>query len=349
MEPFRVALIGYGLAGSAFHAPFISTSPELTLAAIVTRDEARREQARKRHPDAELLDSADDVWRRAGDFDLVVVGTPARTHVPLATAAVEAGLAVVVEKPFAPTAAEGQTLVESARQLDVLLTVFQNRRWDGDFLTVRKLVEQGELGEITRFESSFERWRPEADPDSYAEQDPGSGGVLFDLGSHLVDQALQLLGPVRSVYGEIDTRRPGTRADDDAFVALTHESGVRSHLWMSAAAARSAARFRVLGMRAGYVKYGLDVQEDALRAGLVPGGPKWGREPEGAWGIVGTEHDIRPFPTEAGAYQDFYRSLVASLRDGAPPPVDPQDAVSGLEVLEAARLSAEEGRVVTPS
>src|SRR5215216_5557270 len=190
MQPFRVALIGYGLAGSAFHAPFIETATELSLAAIVTRHEARREQARVRHPDAELLDSADEVLRRAADFDLVVVGAPARVHIELATAAIEAGLPVVVEKPFAPTAAEARALVESARQPDVLLTVFQNRRWDGDFLTVRKLVEQGELGEITRFESSFERWRPQVEPGSYAERDPLAGGVLFDLGSHLVDQAL---------------------------------------------------------------------------------------------------------------------------------------------------------------
>ena len=349
MQPFRVALIGYGLAGSAFHAPFIETTPELSLAAIVTRDEARREQARGLHPDAELLDSADEIWRRGPDFDLVVVGAPARAHIELATAAVEAGLPVVVEKPFAPTAAEARALIETARQRNVLLTVFQNRRWDGDFLTVRKLIDQNELGEITRFESSFERWRPDVDPGSYEQEDPGVGGVLFDLGSHLVDQALQLFGPVRSIFGEIDTRRPRTRADDDVFVALTHESGVRSHLWMSAAATQSAPRFRVLGMRAGYLKYGLDVQEDALRAGQLPGGPEWGREPEEAWGAVGAGDNVRPVPTEPGAYQDFYRGVVASLREGAPPPVDPQDVVSALEVLEAARASAGEGRVVTRS
>jgi predicted dehydrogenase len=346
---FRVALIGYGLAGSAFHAPFIVTNPELALAAVVTRAEARREQARRLHPNVELLDSPDDVWRRAADYDLVVVGAPARAHVPLANAAVEAGLPVVVEKPFAPTAAEGRALVEQARERGVLLSVFQNRRWDGDFLTVRRLIEQGDLGEVTRFESSFERWRPDVKPGSYAEEDPAAGGVLFDLGSHLVDQALQLFGRVRSVYGEIDTRRPGTRADDDVFVALTHESGVRSHLWMSAAATQSAPRFRVLGMRAGYLKYGLDVQEDALVRGEVPGGADWGREPEVAWGVVGAGDDVRPVPTEPGAYQDFYRGLVASLRDGAPPPVGPQDAVSGLEVLEAARASTGEGKVVALS
>jgi predicted dehydrogenase len=344
MEPFRVALIGYGLAGSAFHAPFIETNPELSLAAIVTRDEGRREQARTRYPDARLFDSADELWNRADDFDLVVVGAPLLTHVPLARAAVEAGLPVVVEKPFAVTAGDALQLVETARERDVLLTVFQNRRWDGDFMTVKKLVEGGELGEITRFESSFERWRPSVNPGA-AEQ----GGVLLDLGSHLVDQAMQLFGPASRVFGEVDTRRPGSPENDDVFVALTHESGVRSHLWMSAAATQSAPRFRVLGMRAGYVKYGLDPQEDTLVAGHLPDEPDWGREPVEAWGVVGARDDVQPVPTEPGAYQEFYRGVVTSLRDGAPPPVDPQDAVSGLEVLEAARVSAEEGRVIALS
>ncbi len=347
MEPLRVALIGYGLAGSAFHAPFIATNPELTLAAVVTRDEARREQAGTLHPDVEALDSPDEIWERAADLDVVVVASPLRTHFELGTAAVQAGLPVVVEKPFMPTAAQARELVEKARPRGVLLTVFQNRRWDGDFLTVRELVERGELGEITRFESSFERWRPEVG--ARAESDPEQGGVLLDLGSHLVDQALQLFGPVRSVYGELDSRRSADSTNDDVFVALTHESGVRSHLWMSAAATQSAPRFRVLGMRAGYLKYGLDVQEDALVAGGLPSEAGWGREPEEAWGVLGAGDDVRTVATEPGAYQEFYAGLVASLRDGAPPPVDPQDAVSGLEVLEAARLSAGEGRVVALS
>lgn len=343
MPPFRVALIGYGLAGSAFHAPFIATNPDLELAAVVTRDESRRELARTRYPEAELLDSASELWGRAENLDVVVVAAPLPAHVPLARDAVEAGLPVVVEKPFAPTAGDARELVETARERGVFLTVFQNRRWDGDFLTVRKLVEGGELGEITRFESSFERWRPNVQPG------PEQGGVLLDLGSHLVDQALLLFGPVQRVFGELDTRRPESPENDDVFVALTHASGVRSHLWMSAAATQSAPRFRVLGMRAGYLKYGLDPQEDALVGGGLPDDSEWGREPEEAWGVVGAGDDVRPVPTEPGAYQEFYRGLVASLRDDAPPPVDPQDAVSGLEVLEAARGSAGEGSVVALS
>jgi len=170
--------------------------------------------------------------------------------------------------------------------------------------------------------------------------------LLYDLGNHLVDQALLLFGPALDVYAELDVRRAGARIDDDVFVALTHASGVRSHLWMSAVAAQLGPRFRVLGDRAAYVKHGLDVQEGLLTDGVRPGGSGWGEEPEGRWGVLGTADDIGPVPSEPGAYQRFYEGIVATLRGGAPP-VDPAEVVASLEVLDAARRSARERRVVT--
>ena len=339
MEPKRVALIGYGLAGEAFHAPLIASVPGLELAAVVTRDEARRAGAAGRYPGIELLDSADDVWARARDFDLAVLASPNRTHVALARASVDAGLPVVVDKPLAATAADARDLVDEARRAGVMLTVFQNRRWDGDFLTVRRLVADGELGRVLRFESRFERWRPEIKESWRELGDPEeAGGVLFDLGSHLVDQALQLFGPVDGVYAELDGRRPGAQVDDDAFVALEHLSGVRSHLWMSAVAAHLGPRMRVLGDRAAYVKHGLDVQEAALREGRRPDTEAgWGEEPESAWGVVGAGEEWRPLRTDAGAYQRFSAGVARALEHGAPPPVDPGDALSALEILDAAR------------
>jgi predicted dehydrogenase len=332
----RVALIGYGVAGSAFHAPVIASVPELELAAVVTRDETRRSDVRERYPGAQVLDDAEEVW--GGGFDLVVVAAPNRLHVSLARAAIEAGVPVVVDKPLATSAAEARELVSSAARRSVLLTVFQNRRWDGDFLTVCRLLEQGSLGRVLRFESRFERWRPQVGSGWRERGEPEEGGgVLLDLGSHLVDQALQVFGPARDVYGELDLRRPGAKVEDDAFVALTHESGVRSHLWMSAVAAQPGPRFRVLGDRAAYVKYGLDVQEEALRAGRRPDEPGWGAEPEARWGVIGTGAEAERVPTEPGAYQRFYEGLAAALRDGTPPPVDPADAVAALEVIDAAR------------
>jgi predicted dehydrogenase len=337
----RVALLGYGLAGSAFHAPFIAAAPGLRLAAIVTRNEERRARALRDHPEASVLETVEEVWSKADEFDLVVVAAPNRAHVPLAGGSVEAGLPVIVDKPLAPSAAEGRALVEQARRREIMLTVFQNRRWDGDYLTLRSLLEREALGKVFRFESRFERWRPE--PAAGWRERPGAeeaGGLLFDLGSHLVDQAIQLFGSVERVHAELDIRRPGAEVDDDVFLALEHASGVRSHLWMSAVTAQKGPRLRVLGERAAYVKHGLDVQEEALRAGRSPAEPGWGEEPPEHWGRIGVDGDLREVPTKPGSYAAFYDAVVESLRGDAPPPVDPSNAVEVLEVLEAARDTA---------
>jgi scyllo-inositol 2-dehydrogenase (NADP+) len=346
--PLRTALIGYGVAGSAFHAPFIATTPGLRLAAIVTRDDERRARALRDHPGVSLFESADQIWSQPDDFDLVVVAAPNRAHVPLGLAALAAGLPVVVDKPLAGSAADGRRLVDAARERGLMLTVFQNRRWDGDFLTVGRLLADGALGRVLRFESRFERWRPEVGGGWRERADADdAGGLLFDLGSHLADQAVQLFGPVQAVYAELEIRRPGAEVDDDDFVALEHAEGVRSHLWMSAVAGLNGPRFRVLGDRAAYTKHGLDIQEEALRAGRSPSEPGWGEEPRDRWGRLGVGEELQEVPTEPGSYGAFYAAVAASLRDGAPPPVDPVEAVEVLEVLEAARSSSLERKVVS--
>jgi predicted dehydrogenase len=334
----RVALVGYGLAGSVFHAPFISTTPGLELSVVVTGDNERRQQALRAHPGVTVVGTADEVWERAGELDLAVIATPNSSHVPLGLAALEAGLGVVVDKPLALNAAEGGRLVDAAAERGLMLTAFQNRRWDGDFLTLRRLLDANELGRVHRFESRFERWRPDLGG-GWRERVPPEegGGLLLDLGSHLVDQAVQLFGPVRGLHAEVDARREGAVADDDVFLALEHESGVHSHLWASVLAAAPGPRFRVLGDRAAYVKDGLDAQEEHLRAGRSPNDPDWGEEPRERWGrlIVGEEQ--REVQTEPGSYGSFYAGVARSLRDGAPPPVDPRDAVRVLELLDDAR------------
>jgi predicted dehydrogenase len=350
LPDLRVGLVGYGLAGASFHAPLIATTPGLRLAAVVTRDDGRRRQAAADHPGVRLVDDADALWGGgAPAVDVVVVASPNRTHVPLARRALDAGLAVVVDKPLAATTREARALVAHAAALGRPLTVFQNRRWDGDFLTIRRLLAEGALGAVHRFESRFERWRPTPKPGWRERGDAEeAGGILFDLGSHLIDQARVLFGPVRQVYAEVDRRRPRVEVDDDSFVALTHASGVRSHLWMSAVAAGPAPRLRVLGSAGSYTKHGLDVQEAALRAGGRPGGADWGTEPRAAWGLLATGDGERAVATERGDYGGFYAALVAALRGGAPLPVDPIDAVEGLAVIQAARRSALAGQVVAP-
>jgi len=343
----RVGLIGFGLAGAVFHAPLIAATPGLRLAAVVTSDPGRSLEARRCYPGVRVFDAPDRLWESAGDLDLVVVASPNRTHVPLALAALGRGLPVVIDKPLAPTAHEGRLLIDEARRRGLLLTVFHNRRWDGDFLTLRRLVGRGELGRVLRFESRFERWRPDPKPGWRQSGDPEeAGGLLYDLGSHLIDQALVLFGPASRVYAELDSPYPGAGVDNDTFVALTHAGGVRSHLWMSAAAGQAGPRLRVLGSASAYVKYGLDVQEEALRGGARPGSEGWGEEPEGRWGLIGAGDDVRHLRTEPGCYECFYEGVVASLKEGAPAPVEPEEAVAVLEVIEAARRSAAEGQAV---
>ncbi|MEU3985890.1 Gfo/Idh/MocA family oxidoreductase [Streptomyces sp. NPDC026672] len=349
--PLRTGLIGYGLAGSVFHAPLIAATEGLTLDTVVTSAPERREQARAEFPDVSLAAGPDELLDRAGELDLVVIASPNRTHVPLATAALEAGLPVVVDKPIAGTAAEARKLAALADERGLLLSVFQNRRWDNDFLTLRKLIADGALGDVWRFESRFERWRPQLKGGWRESGDPAEiGGLLYDLGSHVVDQALVLFGPVTQVYAESVVRRSGAAADDDTFFALTHENGVRSHLHVSSTAAQLGPRFRVLGSRAGYVKHGLDPQEAALREGGRPGSG-WGTEPEELWGRVGAGESPltgggTPVPTLPGDYPAFYAAVARALRGEGPNPVTALEAADALDVLEAARRSARDGVAV---
>ncbi|MGV4986613.1 Gfo/Idh/MocA family protein [Streptomyces sp. NRAIS4] len=350
--PLRVGLIGYGLAGSVFHAPLIAATEGLALDTVVTSSPERQEQARSEFPDVRTAAGPEELFERAGDLDLIVIASPNRTHVPLATTALKAGLPVVVDKPVAGTAAEARDLADLAEERGLLLSVFQNRRWDNDFLTLRKLLQDGALGDVWRFESRFERWRPTPKGGWRESGDPAEiGGLLYDLGSHVVDQALVLFGPVTEVYAESVVRRPGAETDDDTFIALTHANGVRSHLYVSATAAQLGPRFRVLGSRAGYVKYGLDPQEGALREGLRPG-PAWGGEPESLWGRVGAGESPltgggTAVPTLPGDYPAYYAAVAQALRGAGPNPVTALEAAAALDVLEAARRSARDKVTVT--
>ncbi|MER5256276.1 Gfo/Idh/MocA family oxidoreductase [Streptomyces sp. NPDC002855] len=353
-SPLRVALIGYGLAGSVFHAPLIAATEGLVLDTVVTSNPERQAQARAEFGDAlRFAASADDLWARADELDLVVIASPNKTHVSLATAALKAGLPVVVDKPIAGTAAEARELAALADDRGLLLSVFQNRRWDNDFRTLQKLIAEGELGDVWRFESRFERWRPQPKGGWRESGNPEEiGGLLYDLGSHVVDQALVLFGPAQTVYAESDVRRPGAEADDDTFIAITHRGGVRSHLYVSATTAQLGPRFRALGSAAGYVKYGLDPQEAALRDGKRPAGEDgWGEELECMWGRVGSGESPltgggNPVRTLPGDYPAYYAAVAAAIRGTGRNPVSAYEAASALDVLEAARRSARDGVTV---
>jgi predicted dehydrogenase len=340
VSELRVALIGYGLAGRWFHAPLITSTPQLTLSSVVTSSPERQQQVRHDHPEAQVVPGAEALWDGPA-HDLVVVATPNTSHAPLATAAIDRGLPVVIDKPLAVSSEEAQALVRAAEQAGVMLTVFQNRRWDSDHLTLRRLMGQGKLGDILRYESRFERWRPEADASAWRAADPDQGGgQLLDLGSHLVDQALQLFGPVTHIYAEVAGLR-GLQADDDAFLALRHAAGPISHLRASALTAAPGPRLRVLGTRAGFTIEGLDSQEDALRAGRRPDtDPSWGSEPRSSWGHLVRGESREIVESQRGDWPRFYALVAEALRGAGPPPVDPWDAVETLRILDLARQSA---------
>ncbi len=345
-DEIGVAVIGYGLAGRFFHGRLLAATAGMRVAAIVTANPGRQAEARADFPAAVIHATADGLWANAGGVDLVVVATSTPSHAPLATAAIDLGKHVVVEKPMTATAAAARALAAHAADRGVHLVPFLNRRWDSDHLTLQRLLREGALGTVLRYESRFDRWRPEPKEGAWREEltAPEGGGVLLDLGPHLVDQALHLHGPVSHVYAEVAARRGG--ADDDVFIALYHVSGVTSHLWANALAAAPGPRLRVLGSRGAYVVHGLDGQEDALRAGSRAGQPGFGVEPRERWGrlLVG-DHGIA-VPSEPGRWRDFYAALAVSLRNGSPPLVTAAEALTGLEVLDAARDSAWTGAVV---
>ena len=245
----------------------------------------------------------------------------------------------VVDKPLAPTSRAAGELIDRAEHRGVALTVFHNRRWDSDQLTLRRLNREGSLGDVVGYESRIERWLPRVRGKAWETTSPQEGGgVLLDLGDCIeVDQALTLFGAARHVYGEVDLRR-GAVADDDAFVAIEHDSGVRSHLWVSAVAGAAGPRLRVLGTGAAFVVQGIDGQEDALQGRAATTGAKsWGAEPAERWGqLVRGEHHEQ-VPSENGAWPRFYEQLAEALSNKQPLPVDPGTRRAVLEVLERAR------------
>jgi predicted dehydrogenase len=335
----RIGLVGYGLGGRWFHAPLIAGVPGCSLAGVVTRSADRRAELAADHPGVPAFDSVEAL--AAAGVDAVTVSTPAATHSAVTDDVLRRGLPVVCDKPFALDAAAARRTVELAEELGVLLTVYQNRRWDSDFRTVRAVLESGELGELRRVESAFERWTPDRRPLA------DGGGVLLDLGPHVVDQALHLLGPARGVYAEFHGTSPA--GEDDARLLLRHDDGRCSELSVSWRQGAPAPRFRVTGDAGSFVVTApMDGQERALLAGRTPAtaGGRWGEEPESAWGSLRRGDESRPVPSERGRWDEFYARFARAVRGEGPVPVDPWDAVATATVLDTAHRSAAEGRTV---
>ncbi|WP_322103826.1 oxidoreductase [Paraburkholderia sp. J41] len=340
--PLQIGLMGYGFAGQTFHAPVIAHSGAAQLSAIATSQAGR---AQADYPDTAIVPDIDALLS-IDAIECVVIATPNDTHYELARRTLERGKHVLVDKPVTLTAEQARTLAAVAKQRGLVFAPFHNRRWDGDFLTVRELIASGELGRVTQFESHFDRFRPLV-RQRWREDATRGGGLLYDLGPHLIDQTLALFGTPEAVTAFVHTRRDNASAPDYAHLVLRY-AGLDAVLHASALAA-FAPRFVVHGTRGSYLKNGLDTQEDQLKAGLRPGqnGFGAGNEP-GRLHVLAddgqeTERDV---PNAAGNYAGLYRALAAAIREGTPFPVSPQDAVDVMTIVELAMQSAAEGRTL---
>ncbi|BAL24989.1 oxidoreductase [Azoarcus sp. KH32C] len=337
--PIEVALIGYGYAGQNIHAPLLRAVPGLRLSVVASR---QPDKVLADIPDAKVVEDPLAALARP-DVELVVIASPNDTHAPLAEAALRAGKHVVVDKPFTVTLDEARDLAALAAKQQCVLSVFQNRRWDSDFLALRGLIAAGRLGEIVHLESRFDRFRPDV-RERWRERDVPGGGLWYDLGPHVVDQALQLFGLPERVGAQFGTMRDGARTPDWCQVQL--DCGrPQVTLHASVLVGGGMPRFAVHGRRGSWVKYGLDAQESQLLTGLRPGDPGWGADPLPGtyYPGDGSRHDE---PVPAGNYVAYYTGLEAAIRGRGKNPVTPAEAVAVMAVIETAIAAAEQGRML---
>lgn len=345
-EVLGVGILGWGGSARTFHAPFIPLVPGLELRAVAT---SRRAVVGAQLPRVTMYDSFDELLGD-GRIDLVVIASPHRFHPQHAVAALAAGKEVVVEKPLAATAAEAEAVFARAREAGRRCIVYQNRRWDGDFQTVRRLIAGGTLGEVYHFENHWPVHRP-ALRGVWREDPAEMGGLLYDIAPHLIDQTIQLFGAPETVYAQVAARRPRARTIDQFRLTLRYASGLTAILTADMLGALPSPRFAVRGTRGAFVKEGLDPQEALLRAGQPPVGETWGADAPAAWGhlratdAAGLTFDGQ-IATIPGNYRAFYEAVRDALRDGEPSPIAPDEVVLQLRIIEAALRSAEGNGVV---
>jgi scyllo-inositol 2-dehydrogenase (NADP+) len=336
-----VGLVGFGLAGRAFHAPVIRAVPGLHLAAILQR--SGRDAAEK-YPDVRIARSMDELLS-IPEIGLVVIATPNETHFPFARQCLEAGRDVIVDKPFTTTLEEAVSLVQLAKTTNRLLTVYQNRRYDGDFQAIGQLVLAGTLGRIVRFETTYDRFRPQLKPGAWRETARPGSGILFDIAPHLIDHALVLFGLPEAVTADVRRERENAIADDAFDITLRYPNGLRAVLRSSILAAAPRPRFVLLGTQGSFVKQSFDPQEMNLRRGYIPERNPWGYEPEENWGVLtipaGESFEQRRIPSAACDYRDYYSNVRDAILGRVALAVTPEYALDVMRVLELARESSQ--------
>ena len=339
-DAIRVGLVGFGYASKTFHAPLIGGTPGMALKAVASSD---ADKVHADWPGVKVMSAPGDLLDDP-DIDLVVIATPNDTHFPLAKAALEAGKHVVVDKPFTLDMQEARELIALAEEKQRLLSVFHNRRWDSDYLGIRQVIEQGTLGAVKHFESHFDRFRPEARVRWREQNVPGSG-LWFDLGPHLIDQALQLFGLPQSVQGNIATLRDGAEINDWAHVVLNYPAH-KVILHCSMLVAGGSSRFTVHGDKGSVIKARADQQESQLLAGVVPGSAGWGQDDDPLV-IYDASLQAHAQATPQGDQRQYYMLIRDALKGQIANPVPPVEALAVMAVLEAAVRSAESGMVQT--
>lgn len=340
--PIKVGIVGYGYASKTFHVPFIATLPEYELTAISSSNPAK---VSADWPDVAVVASPEELFSNP-EIELVIIPTPNDTHYPLASEALAAGKHVVVDKPFTITVEEAQALQKQAQDTGKLLSVYHNRRWDAGYLTLKKLLADGSLGDIKYYESHFDRYRP-VTRQRWRESAAAGGGIWYDLGPHLLDQALQFFGKPKSITADLGMIRPGAEAVD-YFHSILEYTDKKVILHSSTVAAAESPLYVVHGMKGSYVKYGLDPQEDCLKSGQLPTSQNWGEDKRNGSVTLSQDDDLitQELVNEKGNYGGYYLAIHDAIRNGAVNPVLPQEAIDIMKVIEAGILSNKEKRTI---
>jgi len=346
MQQIKTAVLSYGMSGKLFHTPFLKVHPGFQFYAVWERS---KNLAQQDYPDVKTYRTLEELLADK-EVELVIVNTPNYTHFDYAKKALEAGKHVIVEKPFVVKAEEGQELIKIANEKRVLLTVYQNRRFDSDYKTIRRILKEGWLGEVVEAEFHFDRYKEDLSPKLHKET-PGPGtGALYDLGSHIIDQALQLFGMPEAVFADIRIIRPVSQVDD-YFEVLFYYPNLRVRLHSSYLVREPLPGYILHGTKGSFIKEKTNQQEEALDKGLLPVGDDWGVEPKSQYGFLHTEKDGRVIKehviSEKGNYNDFFSAVYQAIREGGINPVTAEDGLAVIRTIEAAFLSSQEKRVVT--
>lgn len=346
-KPFKTALAAFGMSGRVFHAPLITSHPGFELTKVLERSGSRH--AMDAYPGVESVTGLEDILSDPA-IDLVVINTPEHTHYQMARKALEAGKHVVVEKAFTVTSREARHLIEIARKRRLVLSVFQNSRFHGDFLTITRILKNRVLGRVVECEIHYDRYRPGIQASSWKEKPLPGTGTLYNLGVHMIDQALVLFGWPRAVFCDLGIQRSRGKVPDYFELILYYER-LRVILKSSYLVRTSGPRYVLHGTKGSFVKYGTDPQEAMLKAGIRPGTPGWGREPEAYWGKLETEQDGKTskiiMATLTGSYMEYYDNIWAVMSGAAVLLVKPADAMRNIEIIEAALKSSKTRKVVT--